>query len=105
MRFILFFYFILNLVYVPFYFSRSSGAIVSTGYTFIFDMGRAQVDITRLIIQSVVLLTLIGVTFHPNFKKFEEGDSDWLRIYEIVRQVLLIGCGLSLIFIITHEYF
>ena len=74
MRVILFIIFISNLIYVPIGMCRSikNCKIYSdNSYSLIFDIAaRYEIDFTRLLIQSLIILVLLGATYTNSYSRF-----------------------------------
>ena len=67
------FYLIFNLIYVPIKSVR--GVNTYRSYDWIFDLGeRAEIDLTRLIIQSIIIIIVLCIVYSPGFKKAENGQ-------------------------------
>jgi hypothetical protein len=101
-RIVAFFYLIFNLIYVPI--KVVLGSNTYRGYDWIFDLGeKAEIDITRLIIQSIVIILIIVAVNSPGFKKAENGE--FALIIGIVRWLLTVPPLAFLIGFLIHSYF
>ena len=70
MRPIFFILLIFNFIFVPIKVHRGWENYIKS-YDWLFNLGmRAEIDLTRLIIQTVIILLLIASTYTPAFKKF-----------------------------------
>ena len=102
-RIITFLYLIFNFIYIPIKVDQGYNRF-SRSYDWIFAYGgRAEIDITRLIIQSIVIILIIVAVNSPGFKKAENGEFAW--IISIVTWLLTVPPLAFLIGFFYHSYF
>ncbi len=73
-RIVAFFYLIFNFIYIPIKVDQGYNRF-SRSYDWIFAYGgRAEIDISRLFIQSIIIIIVLIAVNSPGFKKAENGE-------------------------------
>lgn len=73
-RIVAFFYLIFNFIYIPVKIGTGYDRFYRS-YDWIFAYGgRAEIDISRLVIQSIIIIIVLIAVNSPQFKKAENGE-------------------------------